>query len=247
MDDRFQDYGKAVCKCVNYATGREKKSIQAELAAHMEDHAQALMDAGYEEDHARNAALTAMGDPSEVGKALNREYPKVWYVLSRLALFFLLVTVLHVFQYFHYPLETLSHHYKIRQDPMANALQTDGLPELYPLDIQQELPSDCVLEIFAAGLEPSRNADGYDAYICTVSYCENPFDSVSQISDDLTFTWDSPKCLCFPNGGGGSDNYFYWNYQLCSLPEGTTPTLVYDRYGTTFSLEIPLPWEEVLE
>ena len=35
MDDRFQDYGKAVCKYVNHATGREKASIQAELAAHM--------------------------------------------------------------------------------------------------------------------------------------------------------------------------------------------------------------------
>lgn len=232
---------------MNYATGREKKSIQAELTAHMEDHAQALMDAGYDASHAHQIALDATGAPEEVGKALNREYPKLWYVLSRLALFFLIATVIHVCQYFQYPLENLPHHYKIRQDPMANALQTDGFPELYPLDIQQELPSDCVLEVFAAGLESSRHAYGYDAYICTVSYCENPFDSVEQISDDLTFTWNSPECLYSPSGGDGSDNYFYWNYQLCSLPEGTTPTLVYDCYGTTFSLEIPLPWEEVLE
>ena len=59
MDQRFDRYGQAVCQYIRHATGREKQAIQAELSAHMEDHAQALMDAGYNEDHARNAALTA--------------------------------------------------------------------------------------------------------------------------------------------------------------------------------------------
>lgn len=71
MDKRFQHYGETVCQFVSHATSKEKAAIRAELAAHMEDHAQALMDAGYDEDHARNAALTAMGDPEAVGRALN--------------------------------------------------------------------------------------------------------------------------------------------------------------------------------
>lgn len=74
MDTRFETYGQAVCQYIRHATGREKQAIQAELSAHMEDHAQALMDAGYDEVHAVSAALKAMGDPEEVGKALNKEY-----------------------------------------------------------------------------------------------------------------------------------------------------------------------------
>lgn len=55
MDTRFETYGQMVCHYIRHATGREKQEIQTELAAHMEDHAQALMDAGYDEAHAVSA------------------------------------------------------------------------------------------------------------------------------------------------------------------------------------------------
>lgn len=247
MDPRFETYAASVCQQVRYATKREQAQIRKELTDHMEDHAQALLNAGYDADHAQQVALDHMGDPTEVGKALNQAYPLVWYLFSRLALFLLVLTAIYAAQYIRYPLETLTFHQNMRQDPITYALQTDGFPHLYPLDIRQELPNGCILEVFAAGLEPSRHGAGYDVYLCTVSYCRQPFAAARQITNDLTITWDDPEGQVFPAGGGGTDNYYYWNYHLLSVPVGTTPTLTYDRYGTAFSLKIPLPWEEVLE
>ena len=82
----FDDYGNAVCTFVRHATAKEKEAIRKELADHMEDHALALMDGGYPEDHATRVALASMGDPETVGRELDKAYPLRWLVLSRLAL-----------------------------------------------------------------------------------------------------------------------------------------------------------------
>jgi len=63
MDPRFTEYGAAVCAFVRHATAKEKAAIRKELADHMEDHAQALIDGGFPEDHAARVALESMGDP----------------------------------------------------------------------------------------------------------------------------------------------------------------------------------------
>lgn len=40
-------YTKTVCACLRYATAKEKAAVQAELEAHIEDHTEALLAAGY--------------------------------------------------------------------------------------------------------------------------------------------------------------------------------------------------------
>lgn len=85
MDQRFDRYGQAVCQYIRHATGREKQAIQAELSAHMEDHAQSLADAGYPKTYARQLAVEAMGDPEEIGRELDRAYPRIWLVFPRAA------------------------------------------------------------------------------------------------------------------------------------------------------------------
>ncbi|MBQ5584330.1 MAG: hypothetical protein IIU74_06290, partial [Ruminiclostridium sp.] len=86
MDLRFLEYGTAVCAYVRHATAAEKAAIRKELADHMEDHAQALIDGGFPEDHAVRVALESMGEAETVGRELDKEYPLRWLVLSRLAL-----------------------------------------------------------------------------------------------------------------------------------------------------------------
>ena len=94
MHDRFHEYSHNVARYVRHATGKEKATLRKELEDHMEDHAQALLDGGCPEDHAYRVAVESMGDPETVGRALNKEYPLRWLILSRLVWMAVLVAAL---------------------------------------------------------------------------------------------------------------------------------------------------------
>ncbi|MDO4517503.1 MAG: permease prefix domain 1-containing protein [Bacillota bacterium] len=244
MDDHFQNYGNAVCKYINHATGREKDSIRAELAAHMEDHAQALMDAGYDEDHARNAALTAMGDPAEVGKALNREYPLRWLILSRLFLTLAVCTGLLLLLAFPGGVYASL---VARTAPMQSGYHTVSIPaeELTPMDIKQTFPNGDVLWVYATAITGDDD-QGYTAHIYTSSYNKNPLRDPYYGVGALLFTTDaSSDVLPRSGGGGGTHGAAYFHRTFDCIPKGASLLGHYDQYGTEFTIEIPLPWEEV--
>ena len=234
MDKRFQHYGETVCQFVSHATSKEKAAIRAELAAHMEDHAQALMDAGYDEDHAQNAALTAMGDPTEVGKALNKEYPLRWLVLSRISavlLVWIVLTLLLISPTFFRVPDNL----EARFSPLTCVAQS-GQPVAYP-DIQQDLPGGNVLSFCRVGVTPSNGL--YTVYVSAVTYNKNPFYPTVDLWDGIwTFT-----CGGIPQEGSWSDGTFI----LRDVKRGDPISFHYDRDGTAFDLDIPIPWEEVPE
>lgn len=91
MDGPFARYCTAVCAQVRFRPDRA--AIQSELWDHLEDHAAALEETGLSREEARAQAVEAMGDPVEVGKALDALHPPVtgWLLrvfgwLSNLAL-----------------------------------------------------------------------------------------------------------------------------------------------------------------
>ena len=234
MHPTFDEYGKTVCRYVPHATGREKASIQAELAAHMEDHAQALMDAGYEEDHARNAALTAMGDPSEVGKALNKEYPLRWLVLSRIPMV-LMIWILLILLLLSPTFWRVQDNLEARFSPLT-CVAHSGQPIACP-DIQQDLPRGNVLSFCRVGVAPSNGV--YTVYISAVAYNKNPFYPTIDLWDGAwSFLCNGVPQECFCSDG---------TFTLWEVARGDPVTFHYDRYGTTFDLDIPISWEEVPE
>lgn len=70
MGDEFQIWVDAVCEQVRFWPDR--KGIEKELRIHYEDHCQALERLNYEPELAAERSLQAMGDPREVGRALNQ-------------------------------------------------------------------------------------------------------------------------------------------------------------------------------
>lgn len=66
----FTDFCNAVCAQVRFRPDRA--AIQAELLDHLQDHADALKERGVPILDAREEAVAAMGDPVELGKALDR-------------------------------------------------------------------------------------------------------------------------------------------------------------------------------
>ena len=68
----FNDFCARVCRWVRFRPDRA--AITAELTAHWEDHAAALMERGIPEEEAARRALEAMGDPEEIGKELDKSH-----------------------------------------------------------------------------------------------------------------------------------------------------------------------------
>ena len=56
----------------------EHKAIRAELLGHIEDKEQYFLDTGMNPSEAAQAAVSAMGDPVVVGKALDKAHPFFW-------------------------------------------------------------------------------------------------------------------------------------------------------------------------
>ena len=75
-------YIQAVFSHLKRLTRRERESIRAELDGHMEDRFEALRELGYDEREAEERTIAAMGDPAEVGRELNRQYPFRWLIVK---------------------------------------------------------------------------------------------------------------------------------------------------------------------
>ena len=66
----------AVCAKVRFKPARAK--IAEELRAHLEDRAAMLEERGFSPEDAAARAVAAMGDPEEIGTALDREHSPLW-------------------------------------------------------------------------------------------------------------------------------------------------------------------------
>lgn len=76
------EYTARVLAALHRVTKRERQTILAEIDGHMEDHVCALLDLGYPPGLAEERTLALMGDPAEVGRELNRQYPFCWLAVK---------------------------------------------------------------------------------------------------------------------------------------------------------------------
>ena len=117
-----RDYPDRVLSSLRRVREKEREAIRSELDGHIEDHMEALRELGYDEELAEERAIAAMGEPDEVGRALNRPYTGWgWVLVSRAAV------VLTVVLLFSLPL------WKLPQDVMGGepfTPQHRSFPEL---------------------------------------------------------------------------------------------------------------------
>ena len=246
MHESFHQYTHNVTRYVRHATGKEKAAIRKELTDHMEDHAQALMDGGFDEAHAIRVAVEAMGDPETVGKALNKEYPLLWLILSRsllvVALLLLVLLISWSNQTWHQWETKLN-----ARTPSLEAMQTEAGPVLlHPLDLSHPINEDVTLAIYGVGLWQQEDGS-YSAYVCSISYPNSIFGTAGDLPFRLLFFSDETPLFHGAQSGTQNNSVSDIMYYI-SLPEYGIPlTVHYDHYGNTFDLEIPLPWEEVAQ
>lgn len=78
-----REYTAQVLENLRRVTRKEREAIEAEIDAHMEDHICDLLDLGYSPELAEERTMSFMGDPAEVGRELNEQYPLGWLILGR--------------------------------------------------------------------------------------------------------------------------------------------------------------------
>ncbi len=80
-----EEFCRQVCYAVPRATPGEWEEMKAELMGHMEDRMDYLAARGRGPAEAEAEAVRRMGDPEEVGRALNRQLSQVWLVIRMAA------------------------------------------------------------------------------------------------------------------------------------------------------------------
>ena len=80
----FNEFCAQVCAVIRWKAARGP--VAEELAAHMEDHAAALMERGVPEEAATKQAVAAMGDPYALGAELDAAHPPTLPRQSRVLL-----------------------------------------------------------------------------------------------------------------------------------------------------------------
>ena len=236
------EYIQEVSDTLKRLTKREREAIRTELNGHMEDHMEALRELGYDEPEAEAHTLAAMGDPDEVARELNKQYPFRWLVIGRAAmiatLLFALVVALPAWNKAgdvvnnlwcrFYPLHLLD------MRDLSWGADRDYRPmvaEAEKVELRQTADG-VTLYIYQAGLE-NPAAEETTAWAAVSPYWNDPVQSnnvyrslmASGDIDSLSFDFDGPFMV--------SDQ----------VRRGEPLCFACDISGETLSFEVPLPWE----
>lgn len=229
------EYTARVVGALRYVTAAERAAIRAEIGGHIEDRAAALAESGCSAGEAEHRAIAAMGDPEEVGRELNQQYPLYSLVVLR-GVSIVLTAVLVCALLLSFPAYHLYHNLEARFFPRSHLGGSHVEWCTQELDIRTNVGSD-QLYIYGAGTDAE---EGIARVYCAV-YDRNPLGYVSQWNMD--FVDENGEKLEGGGGGSSTSGASYGTYKL-ELPAGTERIYaVIDRYGETTRIEVPLAWE----
>lgn len=250
MEDKFQNFCDEVCSALKHATPEERKAVAQELRDHMDDHAAALLEIGYDEAEARDRAVRAMGDAGEIGKELNRQYPLLWLILSRVPVFLIILLLIQLLM-LPMGLYHLWHNVRSRTAPLQSNFSSAG-DTVTPVDYRFDAPGNDVLYIYALDIldgddESKRNGISSD-YFVRISYCNydrNPFGNASQLFlQRLRVSNASGEDES--HGGGGGNGGAYHNTAYIPVSKGEEWLyLDYSGFGFELHEALPLHWEGI--
>lgn len=235
-----KEYTDTVLSALRHVTGDERAAIQEELEAHMEDHLEALLALDYPQELAEERTLSAMGDPKEVGRALNRQYTGWgWVILERAAL--ALTVVLCIQAVFAFGmLGMLLESVTVRFAPSG---ETRFSPPLASQDVDIRVPvGDDILRVYQVNVGPdSEVPGGYRAEVLVCAYDRIPGGIVSErLTYEVRLENARGERSRYRSGSGN------WRVEYARLytplqPGDTCVTLEYEGFGEQVSLELPLP------
>ena len=246
------DFLSALAVPMENASPRELAGVQTELGDHIADHAADLEAAGWSAADAEAAAVAAMGDPAEVGEALNREFSRFWGAVSRWAAIALILLIVAAFIPVCYSCINAAQSLALRIDPQKTMARYFKGLDTTPLDIRCDgADGDVVrfaMEAMTTETLPDENGveTEWDAAVIGVCiYDKNPFRCIANYLDEQpVFLTDAPYTNGAERSGGGMSTA--WTairiYRVPVHRGQKTVTAQYDLFGTYFTVEVPLYW-----
>ena len=240
-----EEFCARVRKHLKRATDAEWGDIRSEIMGHIEDRAEDFERSGLDRAEAEARAAAAMGEPEEVGAALNRQLSLLWLVIQRASWVLTAVLCLALLMYAN-PVDALRlfrDSRTARTEPWNSGYGSAVLEQAdYPLwerlDLRETIGND-VLWIYQVGLDPERGM----ATVATVCYDEKWMGVSSKLSDYVMLGPAGGESERRDGSGGGSREW-YWRFEEIPVqPTDTALTLRCERYGEQLEVEIPLPWE----
>ena len=238
MDKR--EYSRRVIAAMRHLTADEILAIRAELEGHIEDRMEPLLALqGVDEAEAERRSIAAMGDPEEIGRALQKHYSYFWLWVDRILLAAIVFVLLGSLCLAHVHLGHSWQGIVARVYPMAQAGEATRVWADQKLDLKTQVGSD-ILRFYAVGTEPDGRV-----HVFWCVYDERILGRTSQWSffyEDCR--GQEAECLnvagLISKGEGAS------NHIDKVLVKAGDPylTAVVARYGERITIEIPLTWEE---
>lgn len=239
----YQAYCNRVCSFLKKATKKEKASLSEELYDHMESHAEALVELGWDPQEARIYAIQAMGDAEIVGKQYDEKLSSFWlwcgYVVRVL---FVALALLMVGQVANRK-ALWSDYFAARWNPHIYANEEiKGIEPLWSekMDIRVPTPSGKhVIRVYQTQLY--QLSDGsYNAIVYMVSFPKNPFGAKTDLLRYMTMDG-------YPGGGFTSGSFAFYDFSARVEEGQKSVELVIHREvtDTEIRVEIPLNWEEI--
>ena len=242
-ENPFTNYCNAVCARVRWPFARWR--ITQELTAHLEDHAAVLKARGLSPQEARVQAVAAMGDPDEVGRALNRVHSPRWglaFTALRLLSLCLLLLLLEsnfpgglpqaLVSRFYTPIRTIEQ----ELDLGAQLISRIPLDQWRQVDTLHVHYTNAYLVRHAS----SNARSPYWLYLEGNLWQGDPFHQVSTLS--YVSSHEPPSPVSFSDNLGHTYDFSGAWYVGHLDPRASEIYLDYDQFGRHYRLTIPLDW-----
>ena len=241
-----KEYCDRVLAQVGRLTADEANDLRNELAGHIEDHAEALVEHGYTEDAAYGRAVALMGNPEETGRALCAQYGGWWLVIVQRAARILTAVLCVMIAGL---IVKSSGLYGAIRDRITVQKPSDGWERWDTETPGTRIPiGDDIVRIDAVSCSTQRaevQLTGFDRIPGGVVYArllhtlrlEN--ERGEAIYEGLE-DHDYPSCVT----GSGTLYVLNASHRVNIEPDDTYIRLIYDRLGEYVEVEIPLPGRE---
>lgn len=258
------DFYDEVLSHIPRATAGERRAIRAELEGHVEDRTEVLEAAGYDRAEAQSRSLAALGDPAEIGRALNAQLSPFWLWLGRAA-----VVVLVLFGYvllhlgmaglidlmdYHEPgpVQTIREQLAIRRGALPE-VEPGGEAAYFWRSGQEMQLGENLVRLEAVELVPI--VEGTEVYQGRFIFCVYHRDLWQEAAQGfleyLTVTTETGSTeaegLGWDKGyqaEGWFKSYRVWVCEALVVPEDTYVDVRCDCYGLQGQMRCPLRWKE---
>ena len=239
-----EEFWKRVDTQLHRPNDRERYALRDELEAHIEDHALELEDAGCCPEEAEARAVEAMGEPEEIGKALNNQFSVFWQVMIWLGTIVIAVLIWQILSNGWSQYGSLYQENKqARTDPAGQVWFMPAFEKRYTLvanpEIRTKIGND-ELYIYWVGIDPEND----QAQVAVSLYDESPVGWVGR--NTLSRVWMENQAgeKFWQNTGYGDVAVSYAGFKNIPVErEDTHLILRHETLGCGLTIEIPLPWE----